>query len=248
MRNGKSILVVVPARGGSKGVPLKNLRKLGGVPLVGLVGRVVAQLDFVDRAVVSTDHEAIAQAAEAEGLSAPFRRSEALAGDRIGDWDVLHEALIEMERIDDRQYDIVLMLQPTSVFRTPKQVTATLDTLLEGNFDSVWSLSETDSKSHPLKQLTVTSTRDRAYFDPAGSSIIARQQLSPVYHRNGVAYALTRECLLDHRSIEGRRPGALIIDEPVANIDTEDDFALAEFWMMRLDMDWIGNPTADFPA
>ena len=79
----KRILVVVPARGGSKGVKLKNIRPLNGVPLVALVGEVVQQLDYVDRAVVSTDHPRIAEVARASGLDVPFMRPEALSGDRV---------------------------------------------------------------------------------------------------------------------------------------------------------------------
>ncbi|MCK4379017.1 MAG: acylneuraminate cytidylyltransferase family protein, partial [Deltaproteobacteria bacterium] len=87
MIDGRKILVVVPARGGSKGVKLKNLRPLDGVPLVGLVGQLVSKLDYVDRAVVSTDHPDIVAAAVANGLEAPFMRPETLSGDRIADWD-----------------------------------------------------------------------------------------------------------------------------------------------------------------
>jgi CMP-N,N'-diacetyllegionaminic acid synthase len=90
----KNILVVVPARGGSKGVKLKNIRPLGGIPLVALVGQVVKQLPYVDRAVVSTDHSEIAKIAEESGLGAPFMRPEELSGDIVADAPVLHHALM----------------------------------------------------------------------------------------------------------------------------------------------------------
>ena len=77
MLEGRRILAVVPARGGSKGIPLKNLQPVGGVPLVARVGHVVAALPWLDRAVVSTDHEEIAAVAQAAGIAAPFRRPEA---------------------------------------------------------------------------------------------------------------------------------------------------------------------------
>ena len=72
----KKILVIVPARGGSKGVKLKNIRPLNGIPLVSLVGKVVKQLDYVDRAIVSTDHLEIARIAQESGLDVPFMRPE----------------------------------------------------------------------------------------------------------------------------------------------------------------------------
>ena len=138
--------------------------------------------------IVSTDHEEIAQVAERAGLPAPFRRPAHLSGDRIGDWDVLTHALQEMEKQDAVQYDIVLMLQPTSPLRKKEHVLETLDLLIKGNYDSVWTVTETSNKFHPLKALSVKNGA-MTYFDQRGPSIIARQQLEPVYHRNGVAYA-----------------------------------------------------------
>ncbi len=228
----KKILVVVPARGGSKGIKLKNLQPLRGVPLVSLVGRVVRRLPWVDRAVVSTDHDEIAAVAAASGLAAPFRRPENLAGDRIADWDVLHHALVTCEELDGCRYDVVVMLQPTSPFRRPEQVTATVARLVAGGFDAVWTVSETDSKAHPLKQLVISGDR-LDYYDPAGAAIIARQQLQPVYHRNGVAYAISRACLEEQRSIKGRLTSYVIISDPLVNIDTPDDFLYAEFLLSR---------------
>lgn len=231
---GRRILAVVPARGGSKGVKLKNLRAVGGRALVARVGDVVSQLPEVDRAVVSTDHDEIARVAEAAGLSAPFRRAEVLSGDRIGDWDVLSHALEAMEALDETRYDIVVMLQPTSPLRRPDEVRATIEMLVEGDWDSVWTVSVTDSKAHPLKQLTVTPEHSFDYYDPAGAGIKSRQELSELYHRNGVAYAISRECLVDQRSIKGTRSGALVTRGWHVSIDTELDFLLAEFALTRL--------------
>jgi CMP-N-acetylneuraminic acid synthetase len=229
----RRILAVVPARGGSQGIPLKNLRPVLGLSMVARVGDVVRALPIIDRAVVSTDHEGIAAAAEASGLAAPFRRPEHLSGPTIGDWDVLAHALQETERIDGVRFDIVVMLQPTSPLRRPEHVEAAIDMLVEGGWDSVWTLSETDSKAHPLKQLTITDGR-LGYYDEAGKQVVARQQLAPVYHRNGVAYAITRDCLLNQASIMGARSGGLVLDGTFISIDTEWDIALAEFVMRRL--------------
>ena len=100
MFEGRRVLVVVPARGGSKGVKLKNLREVGGVPLVALAGHVARALPWVDRAVVSTDHEGIARVAEEAGLACPFMRPVDISGAIISDWQVLIHALTEMETLD----------------------------------------------------------------------------------------------------------------------------------------------------
>ena len=227
MIEGKRILAIVPARGGSKGLPLKNLRPLNGVPLVALVGQVVQKVPEIDRAIVSTDHDEIAQVAGKAGLDAPFRRPPELSGDLIGDYDVLAHALAAVEAIDKVQYDIVLMLQPTSPQRTADHLRATLEKLISEELDAVWTVSKTDKKYHPLKQLELKDNLLQLW-DKRGKAIIARQQLTPAFHRNGIAYAFTRACLCEQKTILGRRTGAVLIEELVANIDTEEDLQQAE--------------------
>ena len=230
----KRILVIVPARGGSKGVKLKNIRPLNGIPLVALVGRIVKQLDYIDRAVVSTDHPDIARVARESGLDVPFMRPESISGDMVSDWDVLYHALVATEEDDGETYDIIIMLQPTSPFREPEHVTATVKKLIEGNFDSVWTISETDSKSHPSKQL-ILNGEIVEYYDPEnGPKIVARQQLSPVYHVNGLVYAFNRECLVNQRTKKGKKTSAVVINKSIVNIDTELDFKLAEILMEKV--------------
>jgi len=230
---GKRILVVVPARGGSKGIKLKNIKMINGVPLVAMVGEIVKSLPYVDRAIVSTDHPGIRDVAVAAGLDAPFMRPESLSGDIVGDIDVLTQALLEVEKIDKQQYDVIVMLQPTSPMREPEHVTDTVTKLIKNNYDAVWTVSETDSKSHPLKQL-VFEGEQLDYYDPDGAKIVARQQLQPVYHRNGVAYAISRDCLLQSKSIKGNNTSAVIIKDTLVNIDTDFDLQLAEFLCKRV--------------
>jgi CMP-N,N'-diacetyllegionaminic acid synthase len=227
--HGLSVLAVVPARGGSKEVPLKNLREVGGRSLIGRVGDVIANVPEIDRAVVSTDNAGIAAAAKAAGIAAPFMRPENLSGDLVSDIDVLSHAHMAAEAAYKQRYDIAVMLQPTSPLRTPGQVSATIRMLVEEGWDSVWTVSPTDSKAHPLKQLVVAGGA-LGYYEPAGGAgIVARQQLHPVYHRNGIAYAMTRACLTEQSTIMGERTGALIITGEHVSIDTEWDIALVEF-------------------
>ena len=229
MFGGKTILVVVPARGGSKGIPRKNLRKVGGISLVSRVGQVVSNVPFIDRAVVSTDDEEIALEGERSGLSSPFLRPKALSGDLVGDAEVLTHALLECERIDQVRYDIIVMLQPTSPLREAKHVTDTINVCVSGNWDAVWTVSETDSKAHPMKQLIIGDGANLDYYDRRGESVIARQQLSTLYHRNGIAYAITRDCLLEKKTIKGDRTTGLLIPGNHISIDTEWDLELANW-------------------
>jgi CMP-N-acetylneuraminic acid synthetase len=227
MLSGYRILAVVPARGGSKGVPLKNLRLVLGVPLVALVGRVVRGLPFLDRVVVSTDHEETAAVAERAGISAPFRRPPELSGDRIGDWEVLHHALLETERIDGVRYDLTVMLQPTCPLRKADHVEQAVRFLIDRGHDSVWTVSRADIKYHPLKALRVRGGH-LSHYDPKGPEIKARQQLDQTYYRNGAAYVLTRSCIVEQKTTMGVNAGACILDDPMVSIDTEEDFRLVE--------------------
>jgi CMP-N-acetylneuraminic acid synthetase len=227
----RRVLAVCPARGGSRGIPGKNLKPFLGVPLVARVGRLVAEVPEIDRAVVSTDDPEIARVAAGAGLAAPFVRPPELSGDRVADAPVLVHALAEVERLDGLRYELVVMLQPTSPLRRPEHVTGALRMLVDGGFDAVWSVSPTDPKSHPLKQLVVVDSR-LDYYDPDGARIVARQQLSQVYHRNGAVYAVTRETLLE-RGLMGARTGALVIEEAMVSIDTPWDLELAELLHRR---------------
>lgn len=227
MIEGKRVLCVVPARGGSKGIKLKNLRLVNGSSLIEHLANVLRDLPFIDRTVVSTDHEGIASHAESVGIAVPFRRPVELSGDLVGDWDVLYHALSEMEQIDQIQYDVIVMLQPTSPLRKASHITDAVNHFLQGGYDSVWSVSPTDSKNHPLKQL-VLDGQLLEYYDAAGANIIARQQLPTVYQRNGVVYVISRDCLLKQESIRGERCGAFVLEGDYVSIDTEVDIQLVE--------------------
>ncbi len=232
MIEGKRILAVVPARGGSKGIPLKNIQPVGGVPLVAKVAEVLRELPEIDCSVVSTDHPDIVKVARQAGLSVPFIRPEGLSGDWVSDTPVLIHALLEMEKIDNTRFDVVVMLQPTSPLRTSSHVLDSIHKLISGNFDAVWTVSETDSKYHPLKQFRIRGDL-LDYYEEAGKQIIARQQLSTLYHKNGAAYAISRSCLVEHQSIKGERCSFLVIKEPMVNIDTPDDLRLADLRIRR---------------
>lgn len=242
------ILVVIPARGGSKGIPMKNLLPVGGKPLLVHTAELVRQLPWVDRAVVSTDHLVIRETALEHGLDVPFMRPQELSGDRIGDVDVLRHAIEATEADDGTHYDVVVMLQPTSPLRQPQHVTATVQRLFDEDMDSVWTVSPSDLKAHPLKQLLIAPDGRMSYFDQRGADVIARQQLEPVYHRNGVAYALRRELLMGKASLMGERCAAVVIDEPQISIDTLEDVARVEALMSAVGANGLSRAAAATPA
>lgn len=232
MLDDKRILAVVPARGGSKGVPLKNIKPLCGEPLIVHTARLIRQIAMIDHAVVSTDSQEIAEVAMAEGLHFHASRPEELSGDRVADLPVLQHALREADEVNGVEHDVVLMLQPTSPLRKAEEIEACVEKLVRGPYDAVWTVSPADLKLHPLKLLRVENDEMRLY-DEAGRKIIARQQLDPLYYRNGLCYAFTRECLLQKNTIYGDRASAVVVERKIVNIDTEEDFLRAETLMRR---------------
>ena len=146
---------------------------------------------------------------------------------------MLTHALEATEAIDGKRYDIVVMLQPTSPLRTAGRCFGH-DPHARG-----WRLGfgvDRVAHRHQGASLEAAHRVRRGaldYYDPRGAEIVARQQLKPVYHRNGIAYAITRDCLLDQRSIKGKRAGALVIEGEHVSIDTEWDLALVEFLLAR---------------
>ena len=228
MINNKKVLAVIPARGGSKGIKLKNLRKIKNTPIVVLAGEIGLKTPEIDEVVVSTDNHLIATVSKENGIPVPFKRPENLSGDRIGDAPVLLHALYEMENIKKTTFDIIVMLQPTSPLRKVEHVSLVIQALEENNYDSVLTISETDTKSHPLKQLIYKDGKIK-FYDERGSGIVARQELSPVYHRNGIAYAIKKSALIEKETLISGNTGAVLINENCISIDSEFDLELTEY-------------------
>lgn len=221
------VLSIIPARGGSKGLSLKNLRPLQGRSLVRRAIEVCQSRPWIDRILVSTDHSGIAQEAKAAGSEVPFLRPESLSGDRVGDLEVLQHGLLQAEEFWKTQYDIILMIQPTSPLRKGEDLERCVSTLVQGSFDAVWTVSEIDLKFHPLKQLVFREGK-LSLYEPGGRQIIARQQLTGTYFRNGSCYAFTRDCLLNQKTILPTKSSAVVLDRPMISIDSEEDLEIAE--------------------
>jgi CMP-N,N'-diacetyllegionaminic acid synthase len=226
----KTILAVIPARGGSKGIKLKNLLQINNKSLIEYVSDVVKQCDFIDNAVVSTDHEHIRKDALRVGLDVPFFRPDSISGDCVSDVQVLQHAVPASEKYYKKTYDIILMLQPTSPLRKADHIRKCIDALLANGSDSCITVTQTDSKMHPLKQLCLDGSK-LSYYDERGETIISRMMLDPVYHRNGVCYAFTRHCIMAKGKIVTEKSTAIVIDDFTVNIDTMNDVRCAELYL-----------------
>jgi CMP-N-acetylneuraminic acid synthetase len=224
----KKVLAIVPARSGSKGVPDKNISELDGVSLIGHAGRCLAELEWLDAAVISTDSERYAEEGRKYQLDAPFLRPADLASDQASAVDTALHALEASEKYYGTRFDVLLIVEPTSPMRKSDDIYQVTKLLVETAADSVVAVSPLSSKYHPLKVLTLEGGYLMNY-EAAGQSIVARQQLSKLYIRNGVCYAVTRDCLLRERKLFTSNTRPYVIERELVNIDDPIDFAWAEF-------------------
>jgi CMP-N,N'-diacetyllegionaminic acid synthase len=222
------VLAVVPARCGSKGIADKNLQILGDKSLIGWAGHVLARTSLIDQRVISTDSPQYAEEGERYGLDAPFLRPAVLSSDVAGAVETIQHALTEVERAGKCRFDVVLIIEPTSPMRVPGDLERATDLLISSGADSVVTVSRLDDKYHPQKIFSMDSGVLR-YYDEAGAGIIRRQQLAPLYFRNGICYALTRRCLVEQGRIITANTLGLLIERAIVNIDTPIDLAWARF-------------------
>lgn len=229
MLNGSRVLAVVPARGGSKGIPKKNIALVAGKPLISYTTELTQSIAWIDSRAVSTDSEEIAEVAQRTPGVDIIWRPEELSGDTIGDHAVLLHALLAAEERTGVQFDIVLMLQPTSPLRKISDVEGCAAKLQEGGWDAVWSVSETDLTYHPRKQLALSPEGKLFFVIPGGHRIVARQELEPVFHRNGVCYSFTRDFLVTNNSTYSQKnTSAIVTPGTHISIDTPEELMAVE--------------------
>ena len=225
------VLGIIPARGGSKGVPRKNLKKLNGTPLIKYT--IDAALNSnLNEVVVSTDDEEIANFAILCGCMVPFVRPIDLASDSARSIDVAIHALKAMEEITNTSFDAIMLLQPTTPFRSSQDINDALELIAQDEMASS-VISVVDVKAyHPARMKYIENC---ILIDPPFCEAYEnqnRQELRPMFIRNGAIYLTKRQVLLNH-SYKGEKCMALIMsEERSVNIDTMNDFDVAE-WVSK---------------
>lgn len=225
--NAPRILAVIPARGGSKGLPGKNIRPLMGLPLIAHSIRLAKLCPEITRTVVSTDSEEIAAVARAQRGEAPFLRPPELARADTPMWPVLQHALAEAERLDGRSYDLLLLLDPTSPTRLPGDVTAAVKLLSEAD-DGVVAVSQPEF--NPLWHTVVEKNGRMADWLPEAAAVHRRQDAPTIYRINGLLYLWRTEFVRragDWRA-EGRHRMLVVPDARAASIDDLPQFERVE--------------------
>jgi N-acylneuraminate cytidylyltransferase len=224
--DGRRVLGLIPARGGSKGVPGKNIRRLGGRPLLAWTVEAALAATGLSTVVVSTDDGDIADAALAAGAEVPFLREPELATDTTPTMPVVLDALDRLEA-DGRTFDAVCLLQPTTPFRPASLVDRAIQRFFAHDADSVVSVLQIPFDHHPDWAL-LHDEHGVAHWATGGSEPPPRrQELRPAYHREGSVY-VTRTSVLRGGSLYGTRLLTVDVEGPTVNIDTLDDWDRAE--------------------
>lgn len=212
------VLALIPARGGSKGLPGKNIRTVAGRPLLAWSVEAARASRSVDRVVLSSDDDAIMEAARACGCDVPFRRPPELATDSAASIDVVLHAL---DRLPG--YDVVVLLQPTSPMRTADDIDAACERLQDGGVPSCVSVCAVQQSPYWMYHLDARQALTPVLEAPPG--ITRRQDLPPVYVLNGAVYAARGDWLRRTRSFVTRETVAHVMPaERSIDIDTFDDF------------------------
>lgn len=217
-----SVLAVVTARGGSKGVPGKNLRSLGGRPLIAWTIEAALAAECVTRVVVSTDTPDIAEAARSLGADVPFKRPAELATDAATSSDVIAHALSECPG-----YDVVLLLQPTSPLRTAFDIDSAFSQMQAAAAEGCVSVSEVEKSPWLMFRLGETGHLERLLLPWPGG--MRRQDLPMAYVLNGAMYFTAVEAFKSTGQLVANTAiGYVLPVDRAIDIDTLDDFDRAE--------------------
>ena len=219
------LLAIIPARGGSKGVPRKNIKDLGGKPLIAWSIEAARGVKKISKLIVSTDDEDIASIARGLDVDVPFLRPRELALDgTAGVAPILHAIELFPE------FSWVLVLQPTSPFRSAVDIENIINLCLESDSPSAVSLCE--ATSHPYWTYKLSESNGLSPFMPEGSGIACRQDLPAAYMVNGALYLAQCDWLRQQKGFIG--PETLGYVMPLnrsIDLDTQSDWERAEFLM-----------------
>ncbi len=225
----KKILAIIPARGGSKSLPGKNIKMLAGKPLIAWTIEAALKSKYLDRVIVSTDDKKIAAIAKKYHAEAPFLRPVKLAKDKSPTVPVLLHALRWLKSKEGYSPDAIVTLQPTSPLRRAEHIDEALRLFYKTGSDSVASVCRAEHS--PYWMIKVTGNRVFPFMKNY-SEHKRRQDLPPVYRPNGAVYVTRCGVLMKQKRMLGRDTRAIVMNaESSVDIDTVFDFKLAETFL-----------------
>ncbi len=223
------VLGLIPARGGSKGVPRKNIKNLCGKPLIQYAIEAAQQANVLTEIMVSTEDEEIAEVAKQSGAQVPFIRPMVLAGDKSPTIDVVLHVLEEYQKLG-KNFDAVCLLQATNPLRTADTIRMSIEKFKDTNADCLLSVREVPHEFNPHWTFEEKENNDLLRIATGEKEIIPRrQELPKAFYRDGAIYLTKSTVIIDQRSLYGERIAYINLEgKPHVNIDTMKDWALAE--------------------
>jgi CMP-N-acetylneuraminic acid synthetase len=220
--NGKKVICIIPARAGSVGIKHKNLKLIHGKSLVGWAVTIATKASAIDEVVISTDSLEIAEEAVLHGGTFIKLRSAEFSGPNVHDQQVLIETLANCEAALNSQFELVVMLQPTSPLRSMEEIDKCLKEVGFQNKTACWTVSKVDAKYHYRKQLSI-GDKSELQMSVVGPRVVGRQELSQTFIRNGACYVFTRETVMNDPQLLGNSCGYVISEGLRPNIDVIED-------------------------
>jgi CMP-N,N'-diacetyllegionaminic acid synthase len=229
------VLALIPARGGSKGLPRKNVLALGGKPLIAHTIETALAAELVTRTIVSTDDDEIAEAARAFGAEVPFIRPAELAQDDSTDLDVFRHALEWLAAAEGYEPDLVAHLRPTNPLRVPGDVDAALRLMLDHpEADALRSVSWPAQTPYKMWRAVDGYLVPLLEVDGVGEAhSMPRQSLPEIWWQNGYVDVVRPRTVLELGSMTGRRVLPFVVEDPGVEIDYADGLRRAEELLQR---------------
>lgn len=229
----RTILAVVPARGGSKGIPRKNLQMVGHLSLIGWTARTVQALPWLDAAVLSTDDDEIAAEGRRCGLDVPFMRPDEFATDVASSVGMWQHAWLESEKHFGHRFDCSILLQPTTPIREASDIERTVRAVVDDGHRAAVTVSPVPGHFTPEKLLVLDAAGCVAPQSDLTPVASRRQDAGAYYWRNGACYAVCRDTLIDDGRVIEDDCVAVVVDEQLVNIDDPFELDLAGFLVSK---------------
>lgn len=234
----KKILGIITARGGSKGIPGKNIKALAGKPLIFYTIDAAQKSGVFDRLILSTDDEKIASVARSYGCDVPFIRPKELADDNTQHLPVIQHAVSWLKENEGYYSDFVMILQPTSPLRQSFHIQEAVDLIFKNNGDAVLSVAEMPENFSPHKAMVADEYGALRLFngDPVKKRIARRQDLQKTYWSVGSMYLFKTDLLFgDDPNFYGENVLPYIVDKKyVVDINESEDWEVAERALKRI--------------
>ena len=231
------ILAIIPARGGSKGIPFKNIKLLNGKPLIEYTTEVALSSKYINRVILSTESIEFAKIGRKLGVEVPFLRPTELAKDDTPTLHVIKNVVAELEKLDQFIPDVIIILQPTSPLRTLDDLNNAIELYLNSQSDSLVSICEVP---HNMTPSSILRLKENNLLDPYLSydeNHNLRQLKPKFYARNGAAiYIFSYECLINKNSLFGDSVIGYKMDK-INSIDIDDEFdwEIANLFLSKLE-------------